>query len=59
MIFFVRFSSSTISLIWQPKNARQTLGDELVCISNLQHYALLRRLINVLDIDKLHFKYYI
>jgi transposase-like protein len=32
MIFFDRFSSSTISSIWQPKNARQTLGDKLVCI---------------------------
>jgi heme-degrading monooxygenase HmoA len=32
MIFFVRFSSSTAFSIWQPKNARQTLGDKLVCI---------------------------
>src|ERR1039457_986467 len=38
MIFFVRFSSSTAISIWQPKNARQTLGDKLVCISNLQYY---------------------
>jgi hypothetical protein len=39
MIFFDRFSSSTAFSIWQPKNAPQTLGDKLVCISNLQHYA--------------------
>ncbi len=32
MIFFFRFSSSTAFSIWQPKNARQTLGDKLVCI---------------------------
>ena len=32
MIFFVKFSSSTAFSIWQPKNARQTLGDKLVCI---------------------------
>jgi hypothetical protein len=32
MIFFDRFSSSTAFSIWQPKNARQTLGDKLVCI---------------------------
>jgi hypothetical protein len=32
MIFFGRFSSSTAFSIWQPKNARQTLGDKLVCI---------------------------
>src|ERR1019366_5737964 len=38
MIFFVRSSSSTAFSIWQPKNARQTLGDKLVCISNLHHY---------------------
>src|ERR1035441_2401989 len=38
MIFFGRSSSSTAFSIWQPKNARQTLGDKLVCISNLQHY---------------------
>ena len=32
MIFFDRFSSSTAFLTWQPKNARKTLGNELVCI---------------------------
>src|ERR1039458_8842754 len=32
MIFFDRFTSSTAFSIWQPKNARQTLGDKLVCI---------------------------
>jgi transposase-like protein len=32
MIFFDRFSSSTTFSSWQPKNARQTLGDKLVCI---------------------------
>jgi hypothetical protein len=31
MIFFVRFSSSTVFSIWQPKNTRQALGDKLVC----------------------------
>src|ERR1039458_5262965 len=40
MIFFGRSSSSTAFSIWQPKNARQTLGDKLVCISNLQHYQI-------------------
>jgi hypothetical protein len=44
MIFFVRSSSSTAFSIWQPKNARQTLGDKLVCISNLQHCRLIHRL---------------
>ena len=29
MIFFDRFSSSTALLTWQPKNARQTLGNNL------------------------------
>jgi hypothetical protein len=38
MIFFGRSSSSTAFSSWQAKNARQTLGDKLVCISNLQHY---------------------
>src|ERR1022692_4420833 len=38
MIFFFRLSSSTAFSIWQPKNARQTVGDKLVCIWNLQHY---------------------
>src|ERR1039458_6164835 len=42
MIFFFRFSSSTAFSIWQPKNARQTLGDKLVCILNLQHYPSIR-----------------
>jgi superfamily I DNA/RNA helicase len=42
MIFFVRSSSSTAFSTWQPKNARQTLGDKLVCISNLQHYPAVR-----------------
>jgi transposase-like protein len=32
MIFFDRFSSSTAFSIWQPENARPTLGDKLVCI---------------------------
>ena len=32
MIFFFRFSLSSAFSIWQPKNARQTLGDKLVCI---------------------------
>ena len=32
MIFFDRFSSSTTFSIWQSENARQTLGDKLVCI---------------------------
>ena len=31
-IFFDRFSSSIDFSIWQPKYARQTLGDKLVCI---------------------------
>jgi isoamylase len=32
MIFFDRLSSSTAFSTWQPKNARQTLGNKLVCI---------------------------
>jgi len=32
MIFFGRFSSSTVFSTRQPKNTRQTLGDKLVCI---------------------------
>src|ERR1019366_8515344 len=43
MIFFDRFSSSTTFSTWQPKNARQTLGDKLVCIWNLQHYPIQHR----------------
>ena len=32
MIFFDRFGSSTAFSSWEPKNARQTLGNRLVCI---------------------------
>jgi hypothetical protein len=31
MIYFGRFSSSTLFSIWQLKNAPQTLGNKLVC----------------------------
>jgi hypothetical protein len=32
MIFFAKFSLSTAFLAWQPKIARHTLGDKLVCL---------------------------
>src|SRR6476660_162375 len=53
MIFFDRFSSSTAFSSWQPKNARQTLGNKLVCIETCNTTALrVRDSVALLDMEK-------